>query len=94
MFVQTQQRGCEMRNRKRGGTVTAEMSVIRIVGGEEVDIDIEVSGYFEPEQNGGWDDPSWPANVTFEDAQDMDGNTVVLTKDEIVHAEELMLEAA
>ena len=50
MFVQTQQRGCEMRNRKRGSTVTASMSVIR----NDEDIDVLVSGYYNPEQNGGW----------------------------------------
>lgn len=53
-----------MRNRKRGGTVTATMSVIR----NYEDIEIEVSGYFNPEQNGGWDEPSWSAYVEFEGA--------------------------
>ena len=90
MFVQTQQRGCEMRNRKRGGTVTASMSVIR----NDEDIDVLVSGYYNPEQNGGWDDPSWSAFVEFEAARDADGNTITLTDDEIDYAEQKMLEAA
>ena len=83
-----------MRNRKGGGTVTTEMSVIRLVGDEEVDIDVEVSGYYEPAQNGGWDEPSWSASVQFEEAQDMNGNPFVLTPDEIDNAEERLLEAA
>jgi len=79
-----------MRNRKRGGTVTATMSVIR----NDEDIDIEVSGYFNPEQNGGMTDPSWSAYVEFEGALDADGNPFELTKDEIADAEYRLLEAA
>jgi hypothetical protein len=79
-----------MRNRKHGGTVTTEMSVIR----NDEDIDIEVSGYFNPEQNGGWDEPSWSAYVEFEGANDADGNPFTLTPDEIADAEQKMLEAA
>lgn len=79
-----------MRNRKHGGTVTTEMSVIR----NDEDIDIEVSGYFNPEQNGGWDEPSWSAYVEFEGANDADGNPFTLTPDEIADAEQKMLESA
>lgn len=79
-----------MRNRKRGGTVTATMSVIR----NYEDIEIEVSGYFNPEQNGGWDEPSWSDYVEFEGANDADGNPFTLTPDEIADAEQKMLEAA
>ena len=79
-----------MRNRKRGGTVTASMSVIR----NDEDIDVLVSGYYNPEQNGGWDDPSWSAFVEFEAAKDADGNTITLTDDEIDYAEQKMLEEA
>ena len=79
-----------MRNRKRGGTVTASMSVIR----NDEDIDVLVSGYYNPEQNGGWDDPSWSAFVEFEAARDADGNTITLTDDEIDYAEQKMLEEA
>jgi len=79
-----------MRNRKRGGTVTATMSVIR----NYEDIEIEVSGYFNPEQNGGMTDPSWSAYVEFEEALDADGNPFELTKDEIADAEYRLLEAA
>ena len=79
-----------MEIRKRGGTVTATMSVIR----NYEDIEIEVSGYFNPEQNGGWDEPSWSAYVEFEGAKDADGNTITLTPDEIADAEQKMLEAA
>lgn len=79
-----------MRNRKRGGTVTATMSVIR----NYEDIEIKVSGYFNPEQNGGWDEPSWSAYVEFEGANDADGNTITLTGDEIACAEQKMLEEA
>jgi hypothetical protein len=83
-----------MRNRKHGGTVTTEMSVIRTVNDEEVDLEVEVSGYYEPAQNGGWDEPSWSAYVEFEGANDADGKPFELTPDEIIHAKELMLEAA
>ena len=79
-----------MRNRKRGGTVTASMSVIR----NDEDIDVLVSGYYNPEQNGGWDDPSWSAFVEFEAAKDADGNTITLTDDEIDYAEQKMMEEA
>lgn len=79
-----------MRNRKHGGTVTTEMSVIR----NDEDIYIEVSGYYEPAQNGGWDEPSWSASVDFEEALDADGNSFELTKDEIADAEYRLLEAA
>lgn len=82
-----------MRNRKHGGTVTTKMSVIRTVNDEAVDIEVEVSGYYEPAQNGGWDEPSWSANVQFEYAE-FYGNPFELTPDEIIHAKELMLEAA
>jgi len=76
--------------RKRGGTVTATMSVIR----NYEDIEVEVSGYFNPEQNGGMTDPSWSAYVEFEGALDADGNPFELTKDEIADAEYRLLEAA
>ena len=76
--------------RKHGGTVTATMSVIR----NYEDIEIEVSGYFNPEQNGGWDEPSWAAYVEFEGANDADGNPFTLTPDEIADAEQKMLEKA
>ena len=79
-----------MRNRQRGGTVTATMSVIR----NYEDIEVEVSGYFNPEQNGGMTDPSWSAFVEFEAAKDADGNTITLTDDEIDYPEQKMLEAA
>lgn len=75
--------------RKHGGTVYATISVIR----DFEDVEVDVCGYYEPEQNGGWDDPSWPACVTFEYAE-IDGNPSTLTKDEIDHAEEVMLEKA
>ena len=79
-----------MEIRKRGGTVTATMSVIR----NYEDLEIEVSGYFNPEQNGGMTDPSWSAYVEFEGAKDADGNTITLTDDEIDYAEQKMLEEA
>lgn len=79
-----------MKTRKHGGTVTAEMSVIR----DEEDIDIEVQGYFNPAQNGGMTDPSWSAYVDFEGANDADGNKFTLTADEIAEAKERLLEAA
>lgn len=75
--------------RKHGGTVYATISVIRNYD----DVEVEVSGHYEPEQNGGWDDPSWPACVTFESAE-IDGKLFTLTKGEIDHAEEVMLEKA
>lgn len=75
--------------RKHGGTVYATINVIR----DEVDFEVEVSGYYEPEQNGGMTDPSWSANVTFESAE-FEGKPCDLTADEITHAEEVMLEKA
>lgn len=66
------------------------MSVIR----NYEDIEIKVSGYFNPEQNGGWDDPSWSSYVKFEGAKDAGGNAITLTDDEISYAEQKMLEEA
>ena len=73
--------------RKHGGTVYATISVIR----DFEDVEVEVSGYYEPEQNGGWDDPSWSAYVTL-NRQRLMASRSPLTKDEIDHAEEVMLE--
>ena len=75
--------------RNHGGTVSAKTSVIR---GDD-DVEIEVFGYYEPEQRGGWTDPSWSSSVTFEYAE-RDGQPFVLTRDEISNAEQLMLEKA
>lgn len=66
------------------------MSVIR----NYEDVEIEVYGYFNPEQKGGWDEPSWSECVEFEGANDADGNTITLTDDEISYAEQKMLEEA
>lgn len=79
-----------MRNRKHGGTVRTEMSIIR----NDEDIDVLVSGYYNPEQNGGMTDPSWLAYVELEEAVDADGNPFTLTPDEIADAEYRLLEAA
>ena len=75
--------------RKHGGTVYATISVTR----DFEDVEVDVSGYYEPEQNGGWDDPSWSAYVEFESAE-IDGKPFTLTSDEITYAEEVMLEKA
>lgn len=79
--------------RKHGGTVYAEITVVREIDGLAYDVEVEVSGYYEPEQNGGMTDPSWSAYVTFESAE-VDGQPFTLTADEITHAEEAMLEKA
>jgi hypothetical protein len=63
----------------RSGTVDATIIVNR--GDDDEEITVEVSGYFEPEQNGGWDDPSWPASVELESAE-VDGQAFVLTESE------------
>ena len=73
--------------RKHGGTVYATISVIR----DFEDVEVEVSGYYEPEQNG-WDDPSWSAYVTFESAE-VDGKPFTLTKTKLT-TQKKMLEKA
>ena len=79
-----------MRNRKHGGTVRTEMSIIR----NDEDIDVLVSGYYNPEQNGGMTDPSWSAYVEFEEAVNSDWVVVQLTAEEIEWAKEALMEAA
>ena len=74
---------------QRAKTVSIEWSVIR---GDD-DIEIEVSGYYEPEQNGGWDEPSFPAWVSDITAE-KDGKPFELTDDEINHMRQLLLEKA
>ena len=80
--------------RKHGGTVYAEITVVREgIYGLTYDVEVEVSGYYTPEQNGGMTDPSWSAYVTFESAE-VDGKPFTMTKDDIDHAEQVMLEKA
>lgn len=79
-----------MSKRKYGGTVTANWWVTR--GDDE--IAVEISGYYEPAQDGGWDEPSWSASVKLESCTDVNGQEVELTKNEIADAELRLLEKA
>ena len=82
-----------MRTRKHGGTVYADITILRLDHeGEEHEIKVEVQGYFNPEQNGGLTDPSWSASIDFERAETATGDEITLTDDEIDCAIEAMWE--
>lgn len=70
---------------KRARQVSATIHVLRYSGEEEIEIPVEVTGYYEPAQDGGQTDPSWDANITFETAtQDAPEGpiTIILSDDE------------
>lgn len=64
-----------------GGTVEGIFTVDRY--GD--DVQVEVSGYYTPAQNGGETDPSWSAYVTLEYSSDL------LTREEMREAEQYLL---
>jgi len=65
---------------KRARQVAATIHVLRYTGEEEIEIPVEVTGYYEPAQEGGQTDPSWDANITFETAtQDAPTGPIELT---------------
>lgn len=82
------------RERKRGGTVVATMTINRIVNDEDNEFIVTVQGYFNPAQHGGEIDPSWNAYIDYEDACNDAGERVILTKDEEDKALEALWEAA
>lgn len=78
---------------KRARQVSATIHVLRYSGEEETEIPVEVTGYYEPAQNGGQTDPSWDANITFETAiQGTSGSSIDigLTADEQERAVEAL----
>lgn len=75
-----------MRNRAR--EVSVEWSVIR----DDDDLNITATGYYTPEQNGGWEDESFSAWVSDIRAEDENGRAVELTADEIDDLRQLLLE--
>jgi hypothetical protein len=79
--------------RKKGGQVTALMYIYREQDDEEFKIEVEVSGYYTPEQHATEVDPPISADVDFESAvMTHSGKTIVLTEDEIIKATEKLIE--
>ena len=79
------------RNRKMvSGQVFHDSSVIR----DDKDVNVSVTGFFSPASGDGWNDPFYDATVEFEAAEDEHGNPFVLTKDEMEHFCQVMLEKA
>ncbi len=76
--------------RKRSGTVYATITVNR--GDDDAEITVNLSGFYEPEQNGGWDEPSWSASVELETAETEDGQSFELTEGEKTAAFEALWE--
>jgi len=79
-----------MAARKHSGTVYATITVNR--GDDDAEITVNLSGFYEPEQNGGWDEPSWPASVQLETAETEDGQPFKLTEGEKIAAFEALWE--
>jgi len=73
-----------MSARKHSGNVSATITILRLDHeGEEHEIDVEVQGYYTPEQNGGMTDPSWSADIDFETAVTATGDKITLTDNEV-----------
>ena len=73
---------------KRAREVSIEWSIIR----NDDDLSIAATGYYTPEQNGGWEDESFSAWVSDIRAEDENGNAVELTADEVDDLRQLLLE--
>lgn len=73
---------------KRAREASVEWSVIR----NDDDLSITATGYYEPEQDGGLIDESFPAWVSDIRAEDENGNAVELTADEVDDLRQLLLE--
>lgn len=79
--------------RKKGGQVTALMYIYREEGDEEFKVEVEITGYYTPEQQATEVDPPISADVDFESAvMTHSGKTIVLTEDEIIKATEKLIE--
>ncbi len=79
--------------RKKGGQVTALMYIYREQDDEEYKIEVEITGYYTPEQQATEVDPPISADVDFESAvMTHSGKTIVLTEDEIIKATEKLIE--
>lgn len=78
--------------RKKAGQVTALMYLYREIDGEDTTQEVEVSGYFTPEQHQTETDPPINAGIDFETATLISsGQTIVLTEDEIEKATETLI---
>jgi hypothetical protein len=75
--------------RNRARMVYVETSVIR----DDDDVEIEVSGYYEPEQHGGMFDESFPAWVS-DICAELDGKPFELTEEEVHDMRQKLLEKA
>jgi len=79
-------------NKGISGEVSAQITVLRGEddNGDDIELVVNVSGYFEAEQDGGWDDPSWPASVDLESFETEDGCSIDLTDSEKDEAREAL----
>lgn len=81
------------RHRKKGGEISTLMYIYREQDDEEFKIEVEVSGYYTPEQQATEVDPPISADVEYESAvMTHSGKTIELTEDEIIKATEKLIE--
>ena len=79
--------------RRKGGEITALMYIYREQDDEEFKIEVEVSGYYTPEQQATEVDPPISADVEYESAvMTHSGKEIKLTEDEIIKATEKLIE--
>ena len=69
---------------RMGGQVYGKITVER----DDGDVDVEVSGHYEPAEVGGWDCPSYATSV------ELEWSAIELTEEEAKKAEELLLNIA
>ena len=74
------------------GGVSAQIIVLRgeDENGDDIEVTVNVSGYFDAGQDGGWDDPSWSACVELETFETEDGTAIELTEQEQDEAREAL----
>ena len=79
--------------RKKGGEISILMYLYREEEDEEIKIEVEILGYFTPEQRATEVDPPIHANVEFESATVVStGEAIVLTEVETIKAIEKLIE--
>lgn len=79
--------------RRKGGEITALMYIYREEDDEEFKIEVEITGYYTPEQQATEVDPPISADVEYESAvMTHSGKEIKLTKDEIIKATEKLIE--
>lgn len=60
---------------------------------DDIDITLDITGYLNPSENGGWDSPSWSAYIDDISATYPNGSPYTLSKLEVQLAEEALWDA-